>query len=108
MWSLGIVLFVLLCGRLPFREGEIRSRSITGDTSEVAIPLYLSEPAAELIRALLCVCPVSSNTLCSLWQFNSEERLAMSALCHHPWLMSGQSEAVLDFRHNEISVNNIC
>ena len=60
MWSLGIVLFVLLCGRLPFREGEIRSRTISGDMSEVPVPLYLSAPVAELIHALLIVCSSTS------------------------------------------------
>ena len=30
----------------------------------------------------------------------------MSALCRHPWLVSGQTEAALDFKRNELSVGN--
>jgi serine/threonine protein kinase len=72
MWSLGILLYAILCGYFPFRAKNYPDlyRRIARGTFE--IPEELSVNAKDLIRQLLTMDPY--------------QRLSASAALKHPWL----------------------
>jgi len=86
-WGLGVVLFVMLCGRYPFDgkkaplEEQIRTASFNMNTKRWD---NISEAAKDLVRGLLRV--------------NPRERLRLEHCAYHPWVVDshpgcGQSES---------------
>ncbi|XP_060689887.1 serine/threonine-protein kinase SIK1 isoform X2 [Hemiscyllium ocellatum] len=74
IWSLGVVLYVLVCGSLPF-DGPtlpvLRQRVIEG---RFRIPFFLSEDCENLIRRMLIVDPV--------------KRITVSQIKQHCWMLT--------------------
>ena len=72
VWSLGVILYAMLTGSLPFEDEQLKglySKICAGDYS---IPAYLSPGAKDLIRRMLCV--------------DSNQRLTISQVLNHPWV----------------------
>lgn len=74
MWSMGIVLYALLCGCFPFRAKAYPDlyRRIARGT--FTIPEELSAPVTDLLRQLLTV--------------DANHRITASAALRHPWLQT--------------------
>ncbi len=73
MWSVGVVMFVLLCGNFPFQEKALASQIKTAKFSFAAEPFRLvSEEAKNLISRLLVV--------------NTKDRLTADQALAHPWI----------------------
>ncbi|XP_041067193.1 serine/threonine-protein kinase SIK1 isoform X2 [Carcharodon carcharias] len=74
IWSLGVVLYVLVCGSLPF-DGPtlpvLRQRVIEG---RFRIPFFLSEDCESLIRRMLMVDPM--------------KRITVSQIKQHRWMLA--------------------
>lgn len=82
MWSLGILLYALLCGFLPFDDDNTQRlyRLIQRGTYE--IPPWLSTDSQKLIGQLL--------------KHNPDHRLTMKMLLSHPWLLKGLKTKAID------------
>merc|ERR1712232_446042 len=63
IWSAGVVLYAMLCGRVPFKgesPGELRRCILKG---KFQMPSHLSERAMSMLRQLLVVDPVKRATV---------------------------------------------
>lgn len=72
IWSLGVVLYVLVCGALPFDGAtlhDLRSVVISG---KFRIPFFMSQECEHLIRHMLVVEP--------------ERRFSLKHISKHKWL----------------------
>ncbi|TPX31998.1 hypothetical protein SmJEL517_g04825 [Synchytrium microbalum] len=75
MWSLGIILFALLCGHLPFDDDNMKELYKKIAAGTYSCPDYLAPSARHLIGRLITVDPKKRATL--------QETLA------HPWVNDG-------------------
>ena len=75
MWCLGILLYILGCGVLPFRAKSIEDLHLKIIKAKVVFPenkeLTLSEDYQDLVRGLI--------------KSNGEERLTIPQVLSHPW-----------------------
>lgn len=72
IWSLGVILFVLLSGRLPFSAGTVGELYDCISKGSYETPNHFSKDAAQLIARMLCV--------------NPKERATLEEVLNHPWV----------------------
>ncbi|XP_045213405.1 maternal embryonic leucine zipper kinase-like isoform X2 [Mercenaria mercenaria] len=75
IWSMGILLYALLCGYLPFDDENIPQLYKKIQSGKYDTPSWLSGESKELIATMLQVDP--------------KRRATINQLVEHPWLMKG-------------------
>lgn len=89
IWSLGVILYVLVSGSLPF-DGQtlqdLRSRVVS---CQYRIPFFLSQECEHLIRGLLVMDP--------------SRRLSLDQISKHKWLVGRLDAGVYQLLREEIS-----
>uniref|UniRef100_A0A673MM17 non-specific serine/threonine protein kinase n=1 Tax=Sinocyclocheilus rhinocerous TaxID=307959 RepID=A0A673MM17_9TELE len=82
IWSLGVVLYVLVCGALPFDGStlqNLRARVLSG---KFRIPFFMSTDCEYLIRHMLVLEP--------------SRRLSMEQICKNKWMRQGDPDTEFD------------
>lgn len=72
VWSLGVVLFAMLTGKLPFEDEHLKGLYEKICAGSYVIPEYLSAGAQDLIRGALTV--------------NPRHRITIGQAARHPWM----------------------
>lgn len=71
VWSSGVILFVMLCGRLPFEDDDVHKLFGKIMHGNFHLPSYVSPDARHLIHAMLAVDPV--------------KRISIGEITQHPF-----------------------
>ncbi|XP_068523950.1 maternal embryonic leucine zipper kinase isoform X4 [Anas acuta] len=80
IWSMGVLLYALLCGFLPFDDDNVMAVYRRIMRGKYTIPKWLS--------------PSSTLLLSQMLQVDPKKRITVKHLLSHPWLMEGYSDAV--------------
>eukprot|EP00826_Nyctotherus_ovalis_P027078 TRINITY_DN2110_c0_g8_i1.p1 TRINITY_DN2110_c0_g8~~TRINITY_DN2110_c0_g8_i1.p1 ORF type:complete len:318 (+),score=75.45 TRINITY_DN2110_c0_g8_i1:702-1655(+) len=93
VWSLGIILFAMICGYLPFEEentSKLYKKILSG---EYQTPYFISEDARHLLSHILSV--------------NPDRRYTLKDIKSHPWLSSTSNCSLLNLSSCKLCIPKI-
>ncbi|KAH7815571.1 AMP-activated protein kinase [Monocercomonoides exilis] len=73
VWSCGVILYALLCAKLPFDDSSLEALFQKIKTGTYTIPSYIPPDVRDLISKMLTVDPV--------------KRITIPEIRHHPWFL---------------------
>ncbi|KAI8647232.1 kinase-like domain-containing protein [Parasitella parasitica] len=83
VWSFGVVLYVLVCGRVPFDDTSLPALHQKIKAGHAEYPDHLSKDCVDLLSKILVVDPTKRGTL--------------SFVIHHPWMNKGYDEPIVNY-----------
>ncbi|KAG2231562.1 hypothetical protein INT48_002978 [Thamnidium elegans] len=84
VWSFGVVLYVLVCGRVPFDDTNLPALHEKIKTGLVEdYPDHLGKDCLDLLSKIFVV--------------NPKERITLSAIQAHPWMNKGYEEPIRNY-----------
>ena len=97
VWSCGVVLYILLCGRPPFdgeNDDEILENVAKG-LYKISGPIWarISSEGIDLIKKLLC--------------FDQDKRISASQAIHHPWILKNTETIIIEEVINSEALKNL-
>ncbi|XP_071957572.1 serine/threonine-protein kinase SIK3-like isoform X2 [Antedon mediterranea] len=93
VWSLGVVLYVLVSGNLPFGGDTLQSLRTNVLSGHFRIPFFMSPDCENLIRHMLVLDP--------------QKRYTTSQILQHRWIRSGDPDPAFDQMIAEYSKDQI-
>jgi serine/threonine protein kinase len=68
IWSMGVILFAMLAGHLPFNDEDLDVMMAKAKRAEYRMPLHLTKEAKDLIRRILVDQPAHRITMKQMWR----------------------------------------
>lgn len=93
VWSLGVVLFVLLHGRVPFDDAEVSGLHAKITQAQYEVSKKMSKPALALIHGMICR--------------EMLRRFSMQAVICSAWVNQGFSSKINDFMCERKSITEL-
>lgn len=93
IWSLGVVVYVLVCGSLPFDGHTLQALKNVVIEGKFRIPYFMSQECEHLIRHMLVVDP--------------EKRMTMQQIVKHKWLSDAEPPLQLDMAEDQLLNNTV-
>lgn len=78
VWSLGVILYMLVCGHPPFQEANDSETLTMIMDCKYTIPAHISDECRDLISTMLVVAP--------------DKRFTLHQIAQHPWLQMGPGQ----------------
>lgn len=78
LWSLGVVLYAMLCGTVPFKAPNMKELHVLIKKGDYKFPVEISEESKDLIRKLLVL--------------NPPDRMSIPEILAHPWVKEDDEE----------------
>jgi serine/threonine protein kinase len=75
VWSCGVILYNLLCSKLPFDEPVMEDLVRKIEMGQYSTPWHMSTDAKDLISKMICVDP--------------HQRISIAKIFEHPWFAQG-------------------
>lgn len=75
VWSFGVVLYVLVCGKVPFDDQSMPALHAKIKRGFVEYPAWISSDCRDLLSRMLVVDPL--------------QRATLNEVRHHPWMVKG-------------------
>ncbi|KAF6071853.1 Protein kinase domain family protein [Candida albicans] len=83
VWSFGVVLYVLVCGKVPFDDQSVSVLHEKIKKGNVEYPAFLSRECVSLLSRMLVVDPT--------------KRASLYEVCSHPWMNKGYDYKVNNY-----------
>lgn len=97
IWSVGVILYILLCGRPPFdgeNDDEILE-NVSKGLYKISGPIWsrMSQDGVDLVKKMLT--------------FEPEKRISASQVLHHPWILRNTESIVIEEVINSEALKNL-
>lgn len=92
IWSLGVVLYVLVCGSLPFDAPSLPALRQRVTEGRFRIPFFMSQDCENLIRKMLVVDPA--------------RRISIAQIKQHRWMLADPTAAHQTLSHSLTEYNS--
>ena len=71
IWSIGVILYAMVCGKLPFKDKDAKTL-LSDVASKLHFPSRIDDNCKDLIKGIL--------------KFNPKDRLTLDEIKSHPWM----------------------
>ncbi|ODQ68181.1 Pkinase-domain-containing protein [Nadsonia fulvescens var. elongata DSM 6958] len=78
LWSFGVVIYVLVCGKVPFDDQHMPTLHAKIKSGKIEYPNWLSPECRDLLEHMLVVDP--------------KQRATLRQVINHPWMLNGYND----------------